>query len=277
MRDEQLVKFARRWSTAIGLTIQYIITGLFSRLFTIVVGGFFGVNVYRIFQAEIGWHLLSVTMAVIAAFGVEAVGFMATHRAVKTYEQGKPMLIPLLFVAVYLLVSIGALMFADVSLAYRFVSIGIVVLIGINYALIGMETLERKESAVERKAAARVDTLEDGQIEFERELKRHQAADRLAVKMAKISATPSATPSANSAPAPILPSNTLSTEMVSRLTEVYEAFAEGDIITTAEAGAVVGKSSRTMQKVMMAGVDAGVFNNPKRGQYIKNGVNPNEL
>jgi len=279
MRDEQLVKFARRWSTAIGLTIQYIITNLFSRLLPLVSGGLFGIGVYAFWMEETNAAALSVTMAVFTAGGVEAVGFMASHRAIKAYEEKRPLILPLAFVAIYLLVGGGALWFTDVALAHKIITTAVFLLVAVNYALIGMETLERKESAVERKAAARVDTLEDGQIEFERELKRQQAADRLAVKMAKL-AQPIAQSQTALTPAVTTVSTTLqSSDAVSAATLKHFKVLHGIAgeFTTAQARDALPLSAKGVGNVLQSAVAHKILDKKGRGIYKSNGTHPDSI
>jgi len=275
MRDEQLVKFARRWSTAIGLTIQYTITNLFSRLLPLVSGGLFGIGVYAFWMDETAAAMLSVTMAVFTAGGVEAVGFMASHRAIKSYEEKRPLILPLSFVAIYLIVGGGALWFTDVNTAHKIITTAVFLLVAVNYALIGMDSIERKESSIERKAAARVDTLEDDKIEFERELKRQQAADRLAVKMAKI-AQPIAQPIAQSATKaqPIAQSATHSA-MWERACLLYSAHEDGRDLTPASARrTLTGVSGRTVSNVIRYSLGEGHIEQKAHGVYVVNGNDP---
>ena len=274
--DEELVKFTRRWSTAIGLSIQYAITNLFSRLLPLVSGGLFGIGVYSFWMDETAAVILSATMAIFTAGGVEAVGFMASHRAIKAYEEKRPLALPLSFVAIYLLVGGGALWFTDAAIAHKIITTAVFLLVAVNYALIGMESMERKEAGAERKAAGRVDTLADAQIEFERELKRTAQANRQAVKMAKVSALPASTltPSVSTVRNAAQSSDTVSAAMLAHFKVLHDMGGEFE---TAQARAVLGLSPKMTGNALKAALQHGILDRKGRGIYISNGTHPDTI
>ena len=276
MNDQKLVEFIDRWSTAIGLSIQHMITNLFSRLLPLVSGGLFGVGVYHFWMAETNNAPLSATMAVITAGGIEAVGFMASHRAIKAYADNDDMALPIFFVAVYLIVGGGALWFTDVSTVYKITTTDVFILVGVNYALIGMDTVERKNGAAAGDELARVRALEDEDRKFARGMKRQAAADRKAVKLAKVDISPPVRKVSDRA-IPVSDvtkqaSGKLSSKRLGQVNKIYGHFTSGQHFTVAMVAEFLKVDKRTARRIVSAGVTHGYFSNPKRGQYIKTGV-----
>ncbi len=284
--DKRLIAFVGRWSTAVGLSIQFSITNLFSRMLPLVGGGLFGIGIYEIY-APLAGVPVAVAMAVITAGGIEAVGFMASKRAIQAHADGKPLLLPVTFVAMYLLIGGGALWFTDAAAEYKMMTTAVFLMVAILYALIGMETIERAENKtavndlerqreLEDEARARVLVLEDRALDEKRADKEANRANKQAAKMASLNGSAvTVSPSAVTIKrTPPQSSSAVSEAYLRHFTALHGMAGE---FTTAQARSALGLSDKGTGNVLREAVSSGVLNKQGRGVYVANGVDPSTI
>lgn len=113
---------------------------------------------------------LSIGMGILAAVGMEAVGFNATHHAIENRLEDKPNGLAIGFVATYLLVGGGALWFTDVEITHKVLTSAMFAIVAVNYGLIGIAEIQRMEQRAKERDDARQAELES--IERQRQQNR---------------------------------------------------------------------------------------------------------
>lgn len=127
-----------------GKGLQTTIANLGIAFLPLISGALYSFGIYRVFLVETESELFSVIAAIIAAIGLESIGYASSKLVIK-----KPNILTVLGFAGYILVGGGTLFFTDINHSLPLLTASSFLLTAISYGLYGMNEKLNNEDAGE--------------------------------------------------------------------------------------------------------------------------------
>ncbi len=144
MKNNKVLDIIDTVTMTLGKGLQHAIANLGIAFLPLVSGALYSFGIYRVFLVESESELFAIIAAIIAAIGLESIGFASSTLAIK-----KPSFLTFAGFAGYILVGGGTLFFTDINHGLPLITASSFLLTAISYGLYGMNQKLSNDNAGE--------------------------------------------------------------------------------------------------------------------------------